>query len=258
MIQDIDIPMQSTQPLDFITIMSLTWKLAAPFCYATAQLTFPAYLLAELPSFLPLHFFFLYTAIRRCLCFLSRTVTDTCTQYLLLGKKGEPHILTTSILTLTVNCWISKSVSLCPSQVLWRNGTLYKMSLACFMGHHNKPICKILYNDILKKTSSHLFMLLLLLHISIHSLAIFNSHPLLPFILQFLSESIKQRLPFLLCVQQLFKQNTKSLGNHLRNKDLTIGFWLFFHSVTFAFASLSSSRSAHLHEHLPHTQSIKN
>lgn len=96
-------------------------------CYCT--LTFPAYLLAELPSFLPLHFFFLYTAIRRCLCFLSRTFTDTCTQYLLLGKKREPHILTTSILTLTVICWISKSVSLCPSQVLWRNGTLYKRPL---------------------------------------------------------------------------------------------------------------------------------
>lgn len=88
-LQEIDRPMQSTQPLDFTTIMSLTWKLAAPFCYATAQLTFPAYLLAELPSFLPLHCFFLYTAIRRCLCFLSRTFTDTCTQYLLFQARRE-------------------------------------------------------------------------------------------------------------------------------------------------------------------------
>lgn len=157
MIQDIDTTMQSTQPLGFITIMSLTKKLAAPFCYATAQLTFPAYLLVELPPFLPLHcFFFLQHSNQKVLVLhLKDFHWYLYSISLILDKKREPHILTTSIPIPTVNGWIPKSVSLCLSQALWRNGAPYKCPLLvslvfiinpsawCFIMTFSKKLCPI-------------------------------------------------------------------------------------------------------------------
>lgn len=101
------------------------------------------------------------------------------------------------------------------------------MSLACFIGLHPQAPSARSFIMTFSKILCPICLCCYCYFVSPYiPQAIFNSHPLLPFILQFLSESIKQRLPFLLCVQQLFKQNTKSLGNHLRNKDLTVGFWL--------------------------------
>lgn len=99
------------------------------------------------------------------------------------------------------------------------------MPLACFIGLHHKSICKILYNDVFKKDFVQFVYAATATSDNLHTLPKPSLVLIpLPFILQFLSESTEQRLPFLLCFQQLFKQNTKSLGNHLRNKDLTIGF----------------------------------
>lgn len=65
-------------------------------------------------------------------------------------------------------------------------------------------------------------LLRLLQAVSINSPS--SSYNQLSFILQFLPESLEQRPPFLLRSQQLFKQNTKGLGNELGNKGLTVDF----------------------------------